>query len=435
MTKTLSSLLVLLAATAAASTFPVDFDGRAPGADPVAAFAAAARKPRPAPAPTAPSAPSGPAVGATVSFHGAALPARAFSRTDRVPESLVAAIDATRSTLRVAIYELTLPGVADALVRAKQRGVDVKLIYDQGHAAGAAGGSGAVTALAGSQPGAAAGPSGPSAQFSQVVAAGIETRLLKGGGSYGIMHNKVMVADGELVETGSFNWTTAADGMNFENALFRDDASLAALYSAYFDWMWAFARPVGAGSSGDGPYANPPADPSPSVRYKGQAWPRASFSPGGGTEAKLVAAIGQARGTLDVAIFSFYSQAVADAVVAAKGRGVTVRVVGDASQARRSPQVAQLVSAGVDLRLSGGRGAGGRGVLHHKFALLDRELLATGSYNFSANAENNNFENQFYSDGAGDLSAYQAEFEAVWAQAHTPAPGETQGPAVAVAGR
>lgn len=434
MTKTLASLLVLLAAAAAAQTLPADFDGRLPGgADPVAAFAAAARKPRPAPAtPSAPSAPSS-SVGDAVSFHGVSLPARAFSRTSRVPDSLVSAIDATRSTLRLALYELTLPGVAEAIVRAKQRGVDVKLIYDQGHGQGVGGGSGAVTAAqSGSQPGAA---SGPSPQFAQVVAAGVETRLLKGGGMYGIMHDKIMVADGELVETGSFNWTAAADQSNFENALFRDDASLAALYSAYFDWMWAFGRPAGAGSSGDGPFGAPPSDPSPSVRYKGQAWPRASFSPGGGTEARLVSAIAATTGRLDIAIFSFYSQAVADAVVAAKNRGVAVRVAADVSQARRSPQVAQLVSAGVDLRLSGGRAAGGRGVLHHKFALLDGQMLATGSYNFSANAENNNFENQFYSTDAGDLSAYQAEFEAVWAQAHAPAPGEVAGPAVAVAGR
>ncbi|MBI3565479.1 MAG: hypothetical protein HY079_09815 [Elusimicrobia bacterium] len=433
MTRALAPALLLLAAVASAQAVPVDFDGRSSaGLDAAAGLVARARKPRPSPAPSTPSAPPSASVGATVSFHGAALPARAFSRTDRVPDALVAAIDATRSTLRLALYDLNLAGVADAIVRAERRGVDVKLLYDQGHAAGA----GAVpTPGAGSQPGAAAGPSGPSAQFTQVVAAGVETRLLKGGGSYGIMHDKIMVCDGELVETGSFNWTNAADGTNFENALFRDDPSLAALYAAAFDWMWAYGRPLGAGSSGDGPFAPPPADPSPSARYKGQPWPRASFSPGGGTEARLVSAIGRATGTLDVAIFSFYSQALADAVVAAKGRGVAVRVVADVSQARRSPQVAQLVSAGVDLRLSGGRGAGGRGVLHHKFALLDRELLATGSYNFSANAENNNFENQFYSDDAGDLSAYQAEFEAVWAQAHAPAPGETQGPSVAVARR
>jgi phosphatidylserine/phosphatidylglycerophosphate/cardiolipin synthase-like enzyme len=139
----------------------------------------------------------------------------------------------------------------------------------------------------------------------------------------------------------------------------------------------------------------------------------------------LAGAIGACQKTLDIAIFSFYSQAVADAVIAAKNRGVTVRVVGDVSQARRSPQIAQLVSSGADLRLSSGRG--GKGVLHHKFAILDGEMAAAGSFNFSQNAEKNNFENQFYLTGAEDLAAYQAEYEAVWAQAHSPAAGETPG--------
>lgn len=418
----LALTLALIPSAARAQTFSLDFDGaaRAPAFSP-ADFSALARAPRkPKPAPSAPAATPATAV----SFHGVALPARAFSRTDRIPDSLVSAIDATRSTLRLALYQLTLPGVTDAIARAKARGVDVKLIYDEGHGAPAAVPGG------GSQPSAA---SGPSAQFSQLVAAGVETRLLKGDGSFGIMHNKFAVFDGELVETGSFNWTTAADGSNFENALFRGDASLASLYAAYFDWMWAFGRPVNPSlaQAASGAFGVPPTDPSPSVGFKGRTWPRVVFSPDGGTEARMMDAVNLCGTTLDVAMFSFYSMPLADAVIAAKGRGVAVRVVTDVSQARRSPAVAKLVAAGVELRLSSGRG--GRGVLHHKFARFDGEMMTAGSFNWSENAESNNFENQVFSDDGGDLVAFGTEFEAVWAQAHVPAPGEVQGASVAVA--
>ncbi len=441
-------MLLLLPATRARA-LSVDFDGSAGTSFTLPTFSVSAartprtprkpgaprapRKPRTprvprrvprrpsAPAPAPAPAPS-PAEAGSVSFNGVTLPADAFSRTDRIPDSLVSAIDATRSTLRLALYELTLPGVADAIVRAKQRGVDVALIYDQGHGAGAgpAGGS-----LPSSQ-------SGPSAQFSQVVAAGIPVRLLKGGGSWGIMHNKIAIFDGELVETGSFNWTTAADQNNFENAVFRDDASLASLYQSYWDWMWALATPVGGSAAPPaGGFGTPPSDPSPSVDFNGGVWPRAIFSPDGGTEARLVDAIAHCRSSLDIAIFSLYSQPVADAVLAARGRGVAVRVVADVSQARRSPQVAALVSQGVALRLSAGRG-GAYGVLHHKFAVLDGKLTATGSFNFSQNAEKFNFENQLYSADPGDAAAFEGEFEAVWAQAHVPGPGEVQGAGVAL---
>ena len=265
--------------------------------------------------------------------------------------------------------------------------------------------------------------------------AGVPTRLLKGGGSYGIMHNKIAIFDGELVETGSFNWTNAADQENFENAVFRNDPALAQLYASYFDWMWPLASPVDAGIISGTPtfgalqagssFGTPPSDPSPSVSYKGAAWPRAVYSPDGGADAKLAAAIGQAQSSIDMAIFSFYSPLVADAVQAAAARGVTVRVVADKSQAKRSPQIAQLAGAGVPLRLSAGRG--GRGVLHHKFTVIDGALVELGSFNYSENAEKNNFENQFYTADGDDVAGYEAEFEAVWAQAHDPQPGEIEG--------
>jgi len=427
-----SSLLLalLLCPAARAQNFPaVDFDGARLGAA-ESPFADLGGKPRPrprpdpAPGPDAPAGPSG-----TTLFHGVTLPARAFSRVDRIPSALIAAIDATQSSLYLALYELNLTEVAAAVVRAKERGVDVRLIYDMGHGEAKSGGGGEGEGLE------LEAASGPSNEYTSLVRAGVPTRLLKGGGSYGIMHNKVAIFDGELVVTGSFNWTNAADSENFENAVFRNDAALAALYASYFNWMWPLAAPVDPGIISGTPtfgalaagatFGTPPADPAPAVQYKGESWPRAVYSPNGGADAKLAAAIGSAQSTIDIAIFSFYSPVVADAVQAAAARGVSVRVVADKSQAKRSPQVAQIAEAGVPLRLSSGRG--GHGVLHHKFTVIDGALVELGSFNYSENAEKNNFENQFYSADGDDVAGYEAEFEAVWAQAHEPQPGEIEG--------
>lgn len=406
--RTLSSALLIaaLAFPAHAQAPVVDFDGAAPGAS-----GALILPPRPGRLAQVPVA-AAPAPAQAASFNGATLPLRAFSRTDRIPDSLVAAIDATRTQLLLALYELKLPDVADAIVRAKSRGVDVRLIFDKGHA----------TPKPADDAGQAAGPS---EEYQRVVAAGVETRLLKGGGSWGIMHNKFAVFDGALIETGSFNWTRAADEKNFENAIFRSDPSLAALYSSYWEWMWALAQPtapsIAAEQAGAG-FGTPPSDPSPSVPFKGKIWPRVVFSPEGGTDARLLEAVAACGRSVDVAIFSFYSQAAADALIAAQARGVAVRVVSDVSQSRRSAAIKSLVAAGVALKLSSGRD--GVGVLHHKYMLFDREMLSAGSYNLSQNAEKFNFESQFFSADGGDLSGYQTEFEAVWAQAHDPAPGE-----------
>lgn len=382
------------------SAFPIPFPGF-PGVRP--------------PAPSVPAFAALPPIPVVV-YKGLSLKGVQFSRLDRIPQSLVAAIDKTDRTLLLALYDLRLTGVADALLRAKARGVDVRLVYDEGHTTPAAPNAG----------------SGPSPEYQSLLDGGVPVRLLKGGGAFGIMHNKFAVFDGQLLETGSFNWTDGADQKNFENAIFRADAELAAGYARYWDWMWALARLPGAAAQppADNPagagFGAPPADPLKPVAFAGGRYPRYAFSPQGGVEDLLVDALGRAKGTIDMAIFSLYSQRVADALIAAKARGVVVRVVSDVSQSRRSQPVLALSNAGVGLRLSAGRG--GTGVLHHKYVLVDGAWLMTGSYNFSANAELYNFENDLFTVAPGEVAAYGGEFAAVWDQAHAPAPGELPAP-------
>ncbi len=354
----------------------------------------------PPPATARPAIPAVP----VVAYKGLSVKGVQFSDSDRIPSSLVAAIDVTERTLLLAIYDLRLPDVAAALLRAKARGVDVRLVYDESHV-----------------------KTTPSAEYQSLLDGGVPIRILKGGGSFGIMHNKFAVFDGELVETGSFNWTAAADEKNFENAIFRAEPALAVGYTQYWTWMWGLGREPSAPEAAPaaGGFGPPPVDPLKPISFAGGAYPRFAFSPQGGVEDLLVDAIGRASRTLDVAIFSLYSQRVADALIAAKKRGVAVRVAADGSQSRRSQPMLSLSKAGV-ARVSAGRG--GAGVLHHKYVVADGALLMTGSYNFSANAEQFNFENDLYSTVPGEVAAYGAEFAAVWNQAHVPAPDELPAP-------
>ena len=100
-------LLAALCAPARAQAPSVDFDGRARGVS--GEFVLPPHPQLSSAAPGADAEASG-----SVSFGGAVLPLRAFSRTDRIPDLLVKAIDQTKSTLLLALYELNLPGVADA---------------------------------------------------------------------------------------------------------------------------------------------------------------------------------------------------------------------------------------------------------------------------------------------------------------------------------
>ncbi len=388
-------------------------------------------RPLPAPPPALPAA--APAV-PTVAFRGLVLKGIQFSRTDRIPASLVAAIDKTEKSLLLALYDLKMAELGDAIVRAHRRGVDVRVIYDMGHAKG---------------PADPATGKGPSAEYQALLAAGVPVRLLKGGGSFGIMHHKFAVFDGALLFTGSFNWTRAADEKHFENAVFKDDPALVDGFARCWRWMWPLAKEpsaaaaelasgtfgaeededavfsIAGGPAGAG-FGAPPSDPSRPVSFAGGAYPRYAFSPEGGVEDLLVDAIGRSRRRIEVAIFSMYSQRVASALVAAKKRGVAVRVVADAGQSRRSQAVRALADGGVELRLSGGRD--GLGVMHHKYALFDGAMLMSGSYNFSQNAELFNFENDLFTTAPADAAAFGGEFSFVWKQARVPADGDLAAP-------
>jgi phosphatidylserine/phosphatidylglycerophosphate/cardiolipin synthase-like enzyme len=56
---------------------------------------------------------------------------------------------------------------------------------------------------------------------------------------YAIMHNKFVIVDREAVETGSFNFTAAAERSNAENLLVLQDPSLAQRYGQEWERLWA----------------------------------------------------------------------------------------------------------------------------------------------------------------------------------------------------
>jgi phosphatidylserine/phosphatidylglycerophosphate/cardiolipin synthase-like enzyme len=198
---------------------------------------------------------------------------------------------------------------------------------------------------------------------------------------------------------------------------------MVAGYRKYFEWMWGFGRPIAEGPGEPVPsYGPPPADPSRPVQFNGMLLPGYSFSPGGDTEKNIIGALDFARESADIAVFSFYSLDIAQAALNAHRRGVKVRVLVDRVQASQSDVGALLLGAGVPFRWS--QGFAGKGVMHNKYAVLDRKLLMTGSFNWSDNAQDNNFENMFYSADPGYASSYSAQFERLFAAGEAPSPEE-----------
>src|SRR5439155_7672762 len=57
------------------------------------------------------------------------------------------------------------------------------------------------------------------------------------------------------------------------------------------------------------------------------------FSPNAGTSTRIVQEINQAQATIDIAMYSFTRDEITGALIAAKNRGVQIRVLADSSQA------------------------------------------------------------------------------------------------------
>jgi phosphatidylserine/phosphatidylglycerophosphate/cardiolipin synthase-like enzyme len=361
------------------------------------------------PAPVA--APASAPRGAAVAFNGVSLPTRMFSDQTQISGHLIRAIDATRKTLDIAIYELALPDVRDALVRAKNRGVALRIVMDEGH----------VYVQKGTR----------TPEVQSLIDAGFALRTLRGGGAYGIMHNKFAVLDGALMETGSYNWTLAADQRHFENALFDDAASRVASYQNYWNWMWSISRPVDANNPPAAPTFDahgqtPPLEPAPQdaaapIVFNAAAFPRESFTPHG-TAAKIAAAIDASRETVVLANFSFTNGEIIDALKRAQQRGLNIRLIFDASQFKVLSVMGEMATLGFDVRISDGRGP--RGVMHNKFGVFDGRLVETGSFNWTMNGELNNYENAAFLDAPDDVADYAAYFERIWSQARVPAPAD-----------
>lgn len=102
---------------------------------------------------------------------------------------------------------------------------------------------------------------------------------------------------------------------------------------------------------------------------------------------RLTSLLRTAQKTVRVAMFTFTHQGLTDALIAAQKRGVDVEVVIDRGQANIGKEVhALLIAQGVPLRISQTE------MCHHKFALIDDQILVHGSANwtkaaFSRNAE------------------------------------------------
>ncbi|KAF1440096.1 Mitochondrial cardiolipin hydrolase, partial [Spheniscus demersus] len=125
---------------------------------------------------------------------------------------------------------------------------------------------------------------------------------------------------------------------------------------------------------------------------------------------RLLRRLLSARRSLEICLFAFSSPQLGRAVQLLHRRGVRVRVVTDAQyMGLQGSQIGLLRHAGIQVRHDQENG-----YMHHKFAIVDRRMLITGSLNWTTQAIQTNRENVLVVEDAEYVKPFLDEFERIW---------------------
>lgn len=285
-----------------------------------------------------------------------------FCQVDDCEGELLAWLDAAEEYIYCAFYELELPAVKAKLAE-RSRDVTVALVTDDDY-------------------------------FDQVS----DLSFARNDGRSGLMHNKFCVIDGTAVWTGSFNPTDRGQNSNDNNALFIQSKNIGATYDLEFREMW------------NGVYGKGDVSPQNDFVLNGNNV-SVYFCPEDWCANKVEYALQDARDSIDFMTFSFTHDGIGQQVLDAASRGVEVRGVFEKSQNNAYTEFKKFSDAGLDVRWDGNPAN-----MHHKVFVIDKEVVITGSFNPTANADKNNDENLLVIHDKELAAQYLEEFERVWGE-------------------
>ena len=138
------------------------------------------------------------------------------------------------------------------------------------------------------------------------------------------------------------------------------------------------------------------------------------LSPDGDCVKVILFWIARANASIHILIFDFSLDSIRDALIKAKNRGIDVRIVMEQDTiSNTGSEYRNLKQAGIDVRLDANSA-----LMHDKTAVIDNHIIITGSYNWTASANNRNNDNLVVIDSQAWAEAYEAEFQRIYKRAH-----------------
>lgn len=379
---------------------------------------------------------------------------------DNLEKVMIENINQAKSSLDIAVQELRLPNIALAIVEAKLRGVKVRLILENSYSKA----WGELTAADIEKLDRRGLDRFKEFQkFADIDGDGrlSETELERRDGLYliknagidwiddkadgskgsGLMHHKFMVIDNQVTLLGSANLTMSDIHGDFNNSDTRGNANnllrinskeLATRFKQEFDLMWG----DGAGGKTDSLFGTN--KPSRKIDYLlvSGAQIRIKFSPDSRsilreqTSNGLIAtAISGAQKSIDMALFVYSDEYISTILEERQRNNVQIRGLvepqfayrdysatldmwglqstQDCKSGKSSAWKQPIKTVGIPNLVSGD-------TLHHKFAILDRNTVITGSHNWSNVANHTNDEVLVVIQNEIVASHYQREYERLY---------------------
>jgi phosphatidylserine/phosphatidylglycerophosphate/cardiolipin synthase-like enzyme len=287
---------------------------------------------------------------------------------------LVASIDAARLTVDVAVYSLSLASIRDALIRAHERGVEVRVVMESDNL----------------------DRSAPQA----LVDAGIP---VFGDRRQGLMHDKFVVIDRSEVWMGSMNFTYSGTYEDNNQLLNIRSVKMAENYTKEFEEMFLddkFGPDVVSET------------PNPEFSIEGTQV-ETYYSPDDGVADRIFALLTEAEESIYFLAFSFTADELGQIIRTQAENNLDIAGVMEEEQVKSNigTEYDFFKQAGLNVFVDGNEGQ-----MHHKTMIIDERIVITGSYNFSRSAEIRNDENIIVIYNRPIAEFFMSEFQRVYQQ-------------------
>lgn len=134
------------------------------------------------------------------------------------------------------------------------------------------------------------------------------------------------------------------------------------------------------------------------------------FNPGEECLLEILRLLNQVNNFIDICVFTITDDRISGAILQAHKREKVIRIITD-DEKMNAPgsDIIRFANAGIPVAIDHAHEH-----MHHKFAIFDRRILLSGSFNWTRSASLGNHENLLVTDDPRLTKPFNKEFERLW---------------------